>query len=177
MLSHAYKERGWGKSFKQINLPSFGAAFCENFWKTKLYVILLLLPGRNGIDGSVYKWLRPSGSCSECAWLGSCTQVFGGDRRPGEWDLPSTVEVASSTATCHYGLWLSLVLTGNPYLRTAIGEGLSLPKLRAAWSGIGGCYGKASSQFSPSRAPKCVTTNGVGCVRWGTCTTSAEGLT
>ena len=86
-------------------------------------------------------------------------------------------DVASSTATCYYGLWLSLVLTGNPYLRTAIGEGLSLPKLRAAWSGIGGCYGKASSQSPPSRTPKCVTINGVGCVMWGTCTTSAEGLT
>ena len=86
-------------------------------------------------------------------------------------------DVASSTATCYYGLWLSLVLTGNPYLRTAIGEGLSLPKLRAAWSGIGGCYGKASSQSPPSRTPKCVMINGVGCVMWGTCTTSAEGLT
>ena len=83
---------GWVEnqtSFKQINLPSFGAMFCENFWKPKLYTILLLRPGRNGIDGSVYKWLRPSGSCSECARLGSCTQVFGGDCRPGDWDLPS----------------------------------------------------------------------------------------
>ena len=49
-------------------------------------------------------------------------------------------DVASSTATYYYGLWLSLVLTGNPYLKTAIVEGLSFPKFRAPWSGIGGCY-------------------------------------
>ena len=41
-----------------------------------------------------------------------------------------------------------------------------MPKLRAAWSGIGGCYGKASSQPPPSRTPKCVMVNGVGCVMW-----------
>ena len=47
--------------------------------------------------------------------------------------------------------------------------------LRTAWSGIGGCYGKASSQSPPSCTPKCVMINGVGCVMWGMCMTSAEG--
>ena len=168
------KRVGNQTSFKQINLPSFGAMFCENFWKPKLYTSLLLLPGRIGIDGSVYKWLRPSGSCSECARLGSCTQIFGGDCRPGEWDLPSTVWCSFQYSRMLLWALTYLSTNGKPYPSTAIGE---RPSCRSCGrlGDIGGCYGKASSQSPPSHTPKCVMINGVGCVMWGTCTTSAEG--
>ena len=146
-------------------------------FKNKIIYCFTSIPWTGWYDGSIYKWLRHRGLAVNAPDWGLAHRFLVGTAVQGNEIFQVQFDVASSTATCYYGLWLSLVLTGNPYLRSAIGEGLSLPKLRAAWSGIGGCYRKASSQSPPSRTPKCVTVNGVGCVMWGTCTTSTEDLT
>ena len=116
-------QNGWYESktyFKPLNLLSFWSNVCETISKRKIIYILFYIYSLGGM-------VLTGASISDCAhrdlamnapdW-GLAHRFLAGIAIQGNEIFQVQFDVASSTATYYYGLWLSLVLTGNPYLRT-----------------------------------------------------------